>query len=1077
MKLVADARADAALARLVESPPRPQFGPDRLTLAEDQELVAGLGSELGEALLGDPALEPLRKRLAERPPARIRLLSDEPRLLDIPWELLTLGRDPQTQPLAEQCEIVRVPYVEANANSSPMSLAARHGPELRIAIVSPRPFGAGDVPLQPAVGPILGTTLAFPAKIQLSIIRPPTLSAVEREIARNGPFDIVHFDGHGREAATGGTELVFENERGHVEAVDADTFATVVADADPRLILLNACRSAAASSGPTPAPSFAATLCRRLPRAHVVAMRYAVSTGFVEALVSHFYPLLVAGASLGEAIKATNARLSRAWRRSAPPVAPLFVNLTVWSASTAEESDIRAGGLPEVRPIDWREAAPALFWAEEIESVHSALDTDRQILLANTIGSATSEIVHLFSEYATATGAYDRTVAGLGEDALTAPDGTLHVVVAEPEGNRQATSDACAKLLDGKPRSAGIIVVTDGRPLPDLLHVGDYMVPIELIRARLRSTLKGRDPLARDADAGRAFELVRICQDDFATLAALSKTEDFQQAVELLEHLRWGANLDGLELAEPLRAAFATLSHEQAKLVSLLGLSGGGLVYRELLSLVTTGGVEDTSFIDALGRQVEAAEWDEAFQAAASAGLFRLLERLASSPTALVTPLQALCLRERLTEWVGKDGLSQLQRAFAECAIAFSTGFNDAFLHGDSGIYENFLVSSEGLMARTLELGLREQDDELAARGLHQLLSRPAGGSQGSHAHLRGCEALASMYPLDRLPDFRAALLAWRARDTIDREHWSEGLAQAEQALSVQGASWRWPAKTHILIMRSRALWRTARTAEAEGALADAARSAGPAQRPAVASACADFAQYLHLDANQTELLRRRVGAPREEQSASRDAIAAEAAGRYGDAYALWIANLRECETQGATSRALALEELGRFCAMYGTHEDAKYWLRRRLERGAELGLDPERPLRYLGLSAERNGLFDEATSWLNDALAAARASGDEHAQAECLYELALVAMQSDDAPPRAGQQELLDALAIFERIGPPAHVGDCWLLLAQLEARAKDMTAARAAAERMTAVYRACNADAERLANAEQVIGVLGDR
>jgi tetratricopeptide (TPR) repeat protein len=233
--------------------------------------------------------------------------------------------------------------------------------------------------------------------------------------------------------------------------------------------------------------------------------------------------------------------------------------------------------------------------------------------------------------------------------------------------------------------------------------------------------------------------------------------------------------------------------------------------------------------------------------------------------------------------------------------------------------------------------------------------------------------------------------------------------------------------KAYVQIMRSRALWRTARTEEAEASLAEAARSAGTGEEAAVASACADFAQYLHLDAKESEQLRQRVGAPGEEASAMRRAIQAEEAGEIGAAFALWLTNLRELQAAGsATAVAFGLEELGRLCAFHGEHEDAVSWLRRRLQVGARLGLDPEQPLRYLGGSAERAERFAEAGSWLGDALSAARAKGDEKAEAECLYELGLVAMQVDEEGTGAGREELERAREIFERIGPPLHVGDC---------------------------------------------------
>lgn len=1071
MGSVAAGRIHTAIGNLVESPPFPRFGPDRATWEEDQALVRQLGAELAEALLGDPDLQPLRQRFVERPPIRLWIESDQPEILGLPWELLTPDTGPESPTLAEQCEIIRVPLGD-EASAEP-ARTPNQGSALRVAIISPRPAGPADVPLQPALGPALATALSAPRTIQLKVIRPPTLAALQREIAIGGRFDVVHFDGHGREGPTG-TEIVFEDSAGDPSPIGADTFAIALADAEPRLILLNACRSASTGAGSEPAPPFAATLCQRLPSVRVVAMRYAVSIDFVEALVSSLYPLLADGHSVGKAIATTNARLAGSWRAGGPSAVPLFVNLTAWASSAFEEDDLLTND-PSTPPVDWRQAAPALFWANEIELLHSALDRDRRVLVAGTLGAATSKVVEQFAHYATATGAFERTVNCLGDTADAAPEGTLHLVKLNPGDDPKTAAAACAELITAGPHNAAIALMTDGRTLGSVLHIGDDMVPPSLIAVQLRSLLGGRDPLGDGAEAAQAWQLLLACQDDFEAVRELAAANSLEQAVELLQRLLWGADLSGFALADPLRQALSSLGEEEAKLVSFVGLSGGGLVYREMLSLVTTGGVQDASFTEALGRQVEAEEWDAALQAVAATGLFRLVEGVAPSPAVLLTAHQALGLRERLAAWAGEEGLNTLSGAFARASIAFSAGFDEAFRGGRADTYSSFLASGDALLRRAAETGLRERDDDLAARALFQLLVRP---TPEPGPALRAMEALAAIHPVEDLPEFKSTLLAWRARDTIDRELWTDGLAQAEQALAVTGAEWKHMPKTYVQIMRSRAFWRTARMEEAEASLADAARSARPDQEAAVASACADFAQYLHLDAEKSEQLRRRVGAPREEASAMRRAIQAEEEGEIGAAFALWLTNLRELQTEGsATAVAFGLEELGRLCAFFGEHEDAVFWLRRRLHAGARLGLDPEQPLRYLGASAERAGQFTEASSWLGDALTAARAKRDERAEAECLYELGLVAIQVDEKGTGGGREELERAREAFKRIGQPLHVGDCWMMLAQVEARASDMSAAWAAAAQMTSWFKTGKADAERRERERQVITMLEER
>lgn len=1076
--IIAEDLADAAMAQLVEAPPGPRFGPDRLAWQENQKQVAGLGAELAQALLGDRALADVGALLAERPPQRIRIVSDDPRLLAAPWELVRLDAGTSARVLAQSCEIVRVPLEAEEILPVTMTPhSGRHGHELRVAIISPRPAGPRDVPVHPALGPVLGTALGSSDRVRLRVVRPRTLESLEAVLADEGPFDVVHFDGHGRTRAVGGTELIFEDEDGCERPVEVEPFAAAVAVADPWLVLLNACRSAAIGVGPAAAPSFAATLCRRLPRTRVIAMRYAVSVDFVEALVSSLYPLLVAGVGVGEAVRRTNAKLAETWRADADAAPPLFVNLTSWQSPSSCESDDGVAVATDVPSIDWRSSAPILFWAEEIEELQQALDTTRVTVAARTLGSATSEIVDLFVQYATETGLFARSVLGLGAEADDAPDMTLHVVSVDQADDLAEAARACEGLIAGKPRSSAIVLVTDGRPQQGMVHVGDWEVPVALIGTRLLSVLDGRNPFENDEESGRAWEMLTACQDDYATLTAISSCESFAEAAALLERVRWGVRLDGFAGAAALREARARLEPEQAKLVSLLGLAGGGLIYQELMTLVTTGGVKSETFIEVLGRHVHADEWEDAVQAAAAVGLLRLIENLAPRPTAMITSLQALCMREMLAEWASEQQASALQRTFATSSIAFSIGFHDTFTQGSTGVYTSFLAICEGLLARAIEVGLRDRDDDLTMRALHQLVGRPLGELQSLSARLQGCDALKAIYGFEDLPGAESALLGWHAWDAMDRELWQDALVLVEAALAVQGASRRYMTEAHLHLMRSRALWRTGRTTEAEEALAKAARLADDTEARAVASACADLAQYLQLGAQERERMRQRVGAPREAPSLMRKAITAEAERRYGDAYALWVAYLGECQTNGtAASRAFALAELGRFCAMYGSHEDAEYWLRRRLELGARLGLDQEQPLRMLGVSAERAERLGEARSWLNDAILAARRSGARRAEAECLYELAIVAAKADDSGSGAGRRELLVAAETFELVGPRLHAGDCFLLLAQIEAAAGEHAAAADAVTRFTTIYRECAADQERLDRAQDAIAVLGD-
>jgi tetratricopeptide (TPR) repeat protein len=1064
---------DAALTRVLEAPPQVRYGPDHAAWTADQDRLAALGRDLAETLLGAPDLADVRARWTEHPPDAVRLLSRNPRLLALPWELTTIaGRT-----LVEDAEILReatpargaaVPGQDPTPAPAP---AVRHPAPLRVAIVSPRPDGPADVPVYPALGPMLGTVLASGDAVDLTLVRPPTLASLTRVLETEGPFDVVHFDGHGRTTPTGDTDLVFEAADGSDDPVPADAVGAVLSAGAPRVVLLNACRSAAA----------AATLCDRLPTARVVAMRYAVSTHLVEFLMSSLYPRLAAGSSLGAAVRATCAEPAAFWREHADQAVPTFVNLTVWGGPASV--DVAAKGDEDraaVSPIDWREAAPAFFWAKDIERLHQELDEHRFVAVAGTLASETRRVVDLFAEYAVATGVYTRRVTAAPDDAPPQSlDGALVVVRAGSPQEAAAVGHRYAPLLQADGHGAVIVTLVEGRALAGAVHVGDHEVPGDLIASRLAPLLRGRPLLSAGRAAAETYALVLICQDDPAMLAALARLDDFDAALALVEAVEWGASLDGLPHAAELRAALFALEPEHARLVSLLGLSGGALVHIGHPLLLTAGGVTDRTFSDVLGREAAEADWTAAIDAAGRLGLFRVLGGYPPPAPVMVTALQALALREHLAEWVRDDATRQaLQRSWCGAAIPFTVLYDKVFADAPVPARVNLATYGEQALSRALEAGLRHQDDTLAAGALHQLLVRPVDGTQGTEELLHAGETLIARYDSDALPDVRAVLLAWQARHDVDRELWPLGLRHAEAALAVPGATWRTMPKTYVLIMAARALWRSARTAEAEARLAEAAREAGPGEADAVASACADFAQYLGLGAAEAKRLRERVGAPPEPDHPARRAQAAEAAGDLDEAVTWWLKHLSETRLTGSrTARVFALEEVGRFFAIHGSHEGAVQWLGQRLQAGAALGLDPEQPLRYLGLSAERAGRWDEARSWLRDALEAARAKHDERAVGECLYELAIVELQTDEKGTGAGRDELHAAREIFERTGPATHLGDCWMLLAQLECRAGRPAEARAAVARMDAAFGAGGIDAERLAAAAQVRALIDEQ
>jgi hypothetical protein len=131
-------------------------------------------------------------------------------------------------------------------------------------MVIARPEGETDVGYQMIARPLLERLHAVRGKVDLVVLRPPTLEALANTLleasAEGTPFHVVHFDGHGRQnerlvpsSSPGGWYqgqpgegvLVFEKPGGGADPVPALAVVRVLKDAKVPVVVLNACQSGA----------------------------------------------------------------------------------------------------------------------------------------------------------------------------------------------------------------------------------------------------------------------------------------------------------------------------------------------------------------------------------------------------------------------------------------------------------------------------------------------------------------------------------------------------------------------------------------------------------------------------------------------------------------------------------------------------------------------------------------------------------------------------------------------------------------------------------------------------------------
>ena len=255
--------------------------------------------------------------------------SAEPALLGLPWELMRDGGGPVALGLGGVSRAVPVADLTRPAVTP--------GGRLRVLMVISRPAGIRDVGFRMVARPMLERLEAVRGQVDLVVLRPPTLDALQAILAEakaaGQPFQVVHFDGHGvlpgRRVAgdrpgvrplmlagqAGEGVLVFERPGGGSDQVSASKVALVLREAEVPVVILNACQSGAVGA------DTGAAVATRLVRdgaAAVVAMAYSIYAVAAAEFLATFYERLFAGDTIGQAVTAGRKRLFVADGRPSP---------------------------------------------------------------------------------------------------------------------------------------------------------------------------------------------------------------------------------------------------------------------------------------------------------------------------------------------------------------------------------------------------------------------------------------------------------------------------------------------------------------------------------------------------------------------------------------------------------------------------------------------------------------------------------------------------------------------------------------------------------------------------------------
>jgi CHAT domain len=282
---------------------------------------------------------------------RVEIATDVAGATALPWEIMT---DTSGQPLALHAAAL----VRAHPQAARPPKLPRDDIPVRVLLVTSRP-GVKDVPFWSVAHHLARLQEDSGGVLRLDVLRPPTFVQLTRTLqaARdNGrPYQVVHFDGHGiwgdasdgewlrtviPSVQSGPTNrwlvsparpgphgyLLFEDPQlgGNVQLADGPAVGNLLADCGVPLLVLNACRSALATTAPAlvtgdPHAQVRAygTLAQEVMDvgvAGVLAMRYDFYVPTAARFVADLYAALLQGQSFGAAVRAARQSLA-----SSPP--------------------------------------------------------------------------------------------------------------------------------------------------------------------------------------------------------------------------------------------------------------------------------------------------------------------------------------------------------------------------------------------------------------------------------------------------------------------------------------------------------------------------------------------------------------------------------------------------------------------------------------------------------------------------------------------------------------------------------------------------------------------------------------
>ena len=173
------------------------FDPNPEIAARTEQRMADLGGELFETIFNDrKAIGWWTRVVDDLADYRIEVATSVAGATAIPWELL---RDPDSD---ITLALRAAEFVRSHRQARIQPRIPEPAEQLRILLVICRPNEGRDVPFRSVASQLVrGLNDAAREQVSLSVLRPPTFARLSQVLAdakaRDEPFHVLHFDGHG----------------------------------------------------------------------------------------------------------------------------------------------------------------------------------------------------------------------------------------------------------------------------------------------------------------------------------------------------------------------------------------------------------------------------------------------------------------------------------------------------------------------------------------------------------------------------------------------------------------------------------------------------------------------------------------------------------------------------------------------------------------------------------------------------------------------------------------------------------------------------------------------------------------